>query len=188
MLDPVLRQQDSRAATQVATTIRNQLQLEARLLLKQLHKAKVSGSMIDRATALGAARQYVAIRERLAPLVALDGYTGEIKGAAQLLKKALSEQLQEPAQSIKVTMLDRGGVESPISATVTVGSEGELVLTADGYGDYASLPGFGSPLVIENAAGYLQLLVWADINSEEPTHIIPLDGALESALRADGGE
>ena len=184
MLDPIQRQIEQRCTHVAANQIRNQLQLEARELLKQVHQAKASSNMIEIAAAMGAARQYVATRERLAPTVALDGYTKELKGAAHQLKTLLSKQ----PQSIQSTMEDRGGVESPIRATISVGSEGEFVLSAEGYGDYHSLPGHGSPLVIENAAGYLQLLVWADINDEEPSHIIPLDCALESALCAEGGE
>ncbi|EHR0228475.1 MULTISPECIES: hypothetical protein [Vibrionaceae] len=32
-------------------------------------------------------------------------------------------------------------------------------------------------LLIENNAGNLQLRVWADINKEDPTHVISLQGA-----------
>ena len=48
-----------------------------------------------------------------------------------------------------------------------------------GYGDASSEPGFGAPIFLELHQGELRLVVWSDINSEEPTHVISLDGAKE---------
>ncbi len=38
-----------------------------------------------------------------------------------------------------------------------------------------------APIILERYEGRLRLIVWADINEEEPTHIIDLEGA-----RVDG--
>lgn len=46
-----------------------------------------------------------------------------------------------------------------------------------GYGDFTSEPGLGAPIFLELYQGELRLLVWSDIQSEEPTHIITLEGA-----------
>lgn len=54
-----------------------------------------------------------------------------------------------------------------------------VTIAAEGHGDYGSEDGNGSPLFLELHQGSLRLLVWADINTEEPTHIIDLSGARE---------
>lgn len=90
MLDPVLRQHESRARAQAATAIRNLLQIEAREVIKTVHAALASGDQTEMATALGAASVYVAIRQRLTPAVATDGYTSKIQGSISLLRKQLA--------------------------------------------------------------------------------------------------
>jgi|694.fasta_scaffold139348_2 hypothetical protein len=64
---------------------------------------------------------------------------------------------------------------------VTVTSEfGEgIELKPQGYGDYCSVIGNGCPVLLEVCQGRLRLVVWADINQEEPTHYIDLEGARE---------
>lgn len=51
-----------------------------------------------------------------------------------------------------------------------------------GYGDGASVPGAGVPVYIEFYGGELRINVWADIASEDPTHMISLEGAREDAV------
>lgn len=50
----------------------------------------------------------------------------------------------------------------------------------EGLGDCTSQPGYGAPMVIEMDGEQMRLIVWADINQEDPTHIISLEGAKES--------
>ena len=47
-----------------------------------------------------------------------------------------------------------------------------------GYGDSGSAEGYGCPILIERHKGRLRLIVWADINQQEP-QIIDLEGARE---------
>ncbi len=50
-----------------------------------------------------------------------------------------------------------------------------------GYGDKYSRDGDGEPIAIDWQEGEpVRLLVWADINQDDPTHTIDLTGALES--------
>lgn len=56
---------------------------------------------------------------------------------------------------------------------------------AEGYGTCNMQPGFGSPIFLEVWEGKLRLHVFADINSEDPTHTIDLEGALETARKLD---
>lgn len=51
----------------------------------------------------------------------------------------------------------------------------------EGYGECGAAEGYGRPVRIELYEGKLRALVWADINSEDPTHIIDLNGAQEAA-------
>ena len=55
-----------------------------------------------------------------------------------------------------------------------------LDLYIEGYGNASNVDGEGSPITLDYYQGKLKLLVWGDINSDEPTHIIDLAGALES--------
>jgi len=55
-----------------------------------------------------------------------------------------------------------------------------LEIGVKGYGDCESEDGHGCPIVLDYFGGKLHLLVYADINSSEPTHKIDLAGALES--------
>jgi hypothetical protein len=63
-----------------------------------------------------------------------------------------------------------------------------VALYAAGYGDGGSAEGHGTPVFIELYRGELRVLVWGDINREDPTHIIPLGGAREDRRQTDGGE
>ncbi|MBX7102592.1 MAG: hypothetical protein K1X57_00825 [Gemmataceae bacterium] len=55
-----------------------------------------------------------------------------------------------------------------------------VAVFAEGYGDGGSVEGYGTPVFLELYRGELRAIIWADINSEDPTHIIPLNGARES--------
>lgn len=59
-------------------------------------------------------------------------------------------------------------------------SAGVLTIDAAGHGNCTGPQG-DSPIVgLQLSKGRLQILVFGDINSEEPTHTISLEGALES--------
>lgn len=55
-----------------------------------------------------------------------------------------------------------------------------LYLLFRGYGDATTNDGHGCPIKIENDGGRIRIVVWSDINSEDYTHSIYLDEALES--------
>ena len=63
-------------------------------------------------------------------------------------------------------------------ATVEIG--GQICIGVEGYGEKNAHPGNGTPIIIEVYRGTLRVIVFGDINSEEPTEIISLDGARES--------
>lgn len=66
-----------------------------------------------------------------------------------------------------------------LSAIVYVQSN-YIAVGFKGYGEKAAMPGSGSPVLIENRDGIPHVIIWGDINDENPTHTISLENALES--------
>lgn len=58
----------------------------------------------------------------------------------------------------------------------------KILVHASGYGEHCTDEG-AYPIMIENYKGGLRVLLWADINEEDPTHVICLDGARIGARR-----
>ena len=82
----------------------------------------------------------------------------------------------------KAVILDQGDPEEGHNSTLKVeidNSNGVLFMRPEGYGDSHSFNGQGWPIALEIWEGELRLIVWGDINSDEYTHIIPLEGARE---------
>ena len=63
-------------------------------------------------------------------------------------------------------------------AVRVVANTSDLSIFAESYGDFGSADGHGCPLFIELYEGRLRLVVFNDINEEDPT-IIDLEGARE---------
>jgi len=57
-------------------------------------------------------------------------------------------------------------------------NDSAISIFPDGYGDFGSAPGHGCPVFLELYQGRLRLIVFPDINAQEPT-IIDLEGARE---------
>ncbi len=60
---------------------------------------------------------------------------------------------------------------------------GFLEVMPEGHGEKCALEGGGAPVVIDYHAGVLKVHVFGDINSEEPTDTISLEGAREEMRR-----
>jgi len=67
-----------------------------------------------------------------------------------------------------------------IEVTLTNHNNTCIELTSKGYGDCCSKNGHGSPAIIEYHEGRLRIVVWADINAQDPSDIIDLSNAKES--------
>lgn len=76
------------------------------------------------------------------------------------------------------------GYESGIPIKIESDLQGMDVI-AEGYGMKTMMPGEGPVFTLERYEGKLQLLVWADINQEDPTHVIDLEGARESLRKPE---
>lgn len=68
------------------------------------------------------------------------------------------------------------------TVTAAIESNEVIKISFDGYGQSGVISGHSAPVVIEVYDGHLRVIVWADINKEDPTHTIDLEGARESAL------
>ena len=63
---------------------------------------------------------------------------------------------------------------------VRVESEnGQVWIRPLGYGDCTSVDGHGWPIGVELANNEVRVMVWADINEEDPSHTISVEGANE---------
>ncbi len=56
---------------------------------------------------------------------------------------------------------------------------GKICINIEGYGDALSIENQGQPVVVDLFDNKLQVIVWGDINQEDPTHKIDLEGARE---------
>jgi len=81
-------------------------------------------------------------------------------------------------QIAQTTLIDRMDAKRQVSLTI-YSKDGQLHIKASGYGDNCSQDGEGYPIVIEVFDNELRVVVWSDINQEDPTHIISLEGAKE---------
>lgn len=71
-----------------------------------------------------------------------------------------------------------------LTQPVTVRANGNfLEVTPHGYGERAAADGAGAPVVLDLTPDGLRVHVFADINSEEPTETVPLEGASETQRR-----
>ena len=58
-------------------------------------------------------------------------------------------------------------------------SEQGIFIGAEGYGENSSTPESATPIVVEYNGGELRVIVWSDINKEDPTHLIDMRKARE---------
>jgi hypothetical protein len=76
------------------------------------------------------------------------------------------------------------GYVSHILGSVDIDTGG-ITFGFSGYGENGAREGHGQPVLIENREGELYVVVWADINREDPTHSICMSGAKESNRKAE---
>jgi hypothetical protein len=96
------------------------------------------------------------------------------KATADLLIASL-----EGGKRFTVELPDAYDPDAPEQQVIVDCNDSEIWISATGYGDAGSVPGYGEIIAIEQYHGSLRVIVWNDINEEEPT-IIPLGNAKES--------
>ena len=90
--------------------------------------------------------------------------------------------------SLSTVLKDVGPDHRGSLAVRVVANESSISIFPHGYGDFGSAEGSGCPLFLELHQGRLRLVVFADINREDPTHIIDLEGARESCTLTEDTE
>ena len=68
------------------------------------------------------------------------------------------------------------GIPGQLQVSIDCRSSG-INIRPDGYGDFESEDGSGAPIYLELYQGELRLIVWSDINDQDPTHVINLSGS-----------
>lgn len=84
---------------------------------------------------------------------------------------------------IPINLQDKDSKEKCEIPVQLLFENGCLYLRPKGTGDLNSPDGEGFPIMLEYYDKSIRLVVWSDINQEDPTHIIPLENALESNRR-----
>lgn len=83
---------------------------------------------------------------------------------------------------LEVALTDRDhNFPDKLPVKVEINPDG-IFINPQGYGDLASADGFGCPLFLELYQGNLRVIIYKDINQEEP-EIVNLEQAKESARK-----
>ena len=96
----------------------------------------------------------------------------------------LCEEINSSTQHpiIPFVLEDAGDCECKVGGRIELWSRG-IEVFVDCYGTKCMNPGHGFPVYIEVYNGELRVLVWSDINEEDPTHAITLEEAREAKRR-----
>lgn len=85
---------------------------------------------------------------------------------------------------IEFRLEDTANDELPrVAGAITIDESTGLYLQFDGYTDCNSDDNMGTPVFIENHEGELRLIVHGDVNHEDPTHTLSLEGARNTRRR-----
>jgi len=74
--------------------------------------------------------------------------------------------------------------EEKVPCRITVDPSG-IYIRPEGYGDFCAADGEGCPVMVEFYNGEMRVVVWGDINHDDTTHIISLEGAKEDVREED---
>lgn len=86
----------------------------------------------------------------------------------------------QDAYNTQLVLVDHGGGDRTVAVEVEDECNGAgLVIRPSGYGCYGCADGTTGPIYMEVHEGRLRLIVWANINEEDPTHVIDLEAARE---------
>jgi len=78
----------------------------------------------------------------------------------------------------------QGRVCPEIEVEIETSKDG-ILIRPKGYGDHCTENGHGYPVLIELCNGYPRVVVWSNINQEDPTHILSLEQAQESCRKEE---
>jgi hypothetical protein len=90
----------------------------------------------------------------------------------------------ESKLTLRFGLTEQWDEEGRLSGKIEV-CNGAVFLYFDGHGDLGSADGHGCPLMVELFKGEVRVIVWGDINQEDPTHSIFLKGAREQLRKEE---
>lgn len=76
------------------------------------------------------------------------------------------------------------GSEKEVEGHVEIEEGFGIYFHFEGYGEATASPGHGYPLMIEVYDGKLRVIAWSNINEQDPTHTIDMEGAQEVLYEA----
>ena len=104
-------------------------------------------------------------------------------GAGETVRNVLARlKMEVDKPELKGTLKDCYDGKKEVGFTAKCNGE-HISFSFDGYGDNVTndyVNGESCPLLIEIFEGELRVVVWGDINQEDYTHIISLEGAAKS--------
>lgn len=92
----------------------------------------------------------------------------------------------DPSSVLKLDVADAEALGMHRHLELEIENQG-IAIRPVGYGDKLSMSGQGCPILVEFRNGIPTVIIWDDINREEPSHVISLRNAAESNRR-DSGE
>jgi hypothetical protein len=96
------------------------------------------------------------------------------------------KQKTAPVKDLSFKLIDETeNKQTDLSGHIDNSGNLGLSIKFDGYGDYSSQDGHGTPIYIEAYDGKLRALIYSDINQCDPTHVINFDAAKESNRQAE---
>jgi len=96
----------------------------------------------------------------------------------QVLAHALLDFLNSDHKTVDTVLVDKSTQSGGLPASVLL-VNGGIEIKVKGYGEKTSVDGHGIPILIERWRDELRVVLWTDINVEDP-EIIGLEGARES--------
>jgi len=101
-----------------------------------------------------------------------------------LIKENLGETInQQDLFDLAEPTLILDGKSVPVHISINAMN---LFLSPKGLGDHYSRPGEGSPILLTlKEDETLEVVIWGDVNQEDPTHTIDLSGAEEERRTDD---
>jgi hypothetical protein len=70
--------------------------------------------------------------------------------------------------------------DKPTLPIKIVGNGGQILIGFQGYGEHGADVEHATPVLIEVWDGKLRVIIWSDVNQEDPTHTIELEAAREN--------
>lgn len=105
----------------------------------------------------------------------------QLDGVPITSRMSADSESDNASNTLSFSLIDMGADNSPnLDGQIDFGTNQGIAIGFNGYGDFHGDEDNGTPLYIEWYGGDLRVMDYADINTDEPTHVISLKGAHKS--------